>query len=67
MSMQSTRDNVLRLTIARILGMALAAAVAQQAIPVAEAACTSSPDGTTITCTGDLGNGVLSGRRRCTG
>jgi len=49
------------MTIARILSMALAAAVAQQAVPVAEAACTSAPDGV-LTCTGPLTNGVLSGR-----
>jgi hypothetical protein len=61
MSTRTHRDNVLRITIARILSMALAAAVAQQAVPVAEAACTSSPDGV-VTCTGQLTNGVLSGR-----
>ncbi len=60
MSTQAERDHrVLRITIARILSVALATAVTQPALGAAPNACT--PRTGTVTCSGDLHGGVTQG------
>jgi len=61
MIMSSTQGNTLRVSITRILGLALAAAVAQQALPAEPGHCVSSADGITVTCTGEWKTSLASG------
>ena len=56
------RHTVLRMTIARILGVALAAAVAEPAVIAAPVPCTPDSGVGAVTCSGDQGAGIVSGR-----